>query len=62
MKENKLACFANTEGSFQLLDLINDLWKEYYLCYLHHGDAHMYQESQQTSHTKQIVYKNFQFL
>ena len=56
-----MACFANTYCSFQLLDLVNDMWKKYYLCYLHHGDARIYQESQQTRHTKQIVYKNFQF-
>ena len=26
-----------------------------------HGDVRMYQESQQTRHTKQIAYKNLQF-
>ena len=29
--------------------------------FLHHGGARMYQKSQQTSHTKQIVFQNFQF-
>ena len=30
LKENKLACFTNSSGSFELHDLVHDFWKKYY--------------------------------
>ena len=66
LKENKLACFTNSKGSFQVLDLVRDFEKVLPTCtrnrFLHFGCACMYtKRPQQTRHTKKIVYHNFQF-
>ena len=61
LKENKLACFTNSEDLFQLLNLVRDFWKNYYLRqYKIHVSSpwqsmHVYtKKSQQTRHTKKF--------
>ena len=48
LKENKLACFTNSKGSFQVLDLVRDFEKVLPACtrnmFLHLGCERMYQK------------------
>ena len=63
LKENKLICFINSKGSFQLHDLVNDFWRKYF-------GIHIFSPWWCTQCTKSLskqgiqkknVYQNFQF-
>ena len=34
LKENKLACFVNSYGSFQAFNLVHDFWRKYRKVYV----------------------------
>ena len=61
LKENKLACFANSWGSFQIHDLVHHFWKN--SLKVHVSSPLWYEHAPNVSpkHTKKIVDQNFQF-
>ena len=56
LKESKLACFTNSESSFQVHDLVRAEKSVTVCMFLHCGGACMYKKSksQETRHTKKL--------